>query len=141
MHSRFRSSFLSRMAATMWIWILFSLACWNDFAGVAASSSSSSSSSETSMHTNNWAVLVCTSRFCCWISQSNQSIEDEKRKMPQKADLVDNGGLEMIQQGRLGYIWSDLHSKLESFGDGDTLVYYGMLMLVPFLAVSTWVSL
>lgn len=71
----------------------------------------------------------------------DQSIEDGKGKMPQETDLVDNGDLETIQQGLLGCIWSDLHIKLESFGDGDTLVYYGMLMLVPFLAVSTWISL
>ncbi|KAK3414398.1 hypothetical protein EUGRSUZ_H00259 [Eucalyptus grandis] len=71
----------------------------------------------------------------------DQSIEDGKGKMLQETDLVDNGDLETIQQGLLGYIWSDLHIKLESFGDGDTLVYYGMLMLVPFLAVSTWISL
>ncbi|KAI6696028.1 hypothetical protein NL676_023738 [Syzygium grande] len=71
----------------------------------------------------------------------DQSIEDEKGQITRKADLVDSGDLDKVQQGLLRYIWSDLHIKLESFGDGDALVYYGMLVLVSSLAVSTWISL
>ncbi|OVA01468.1 Peptidase C13 [Macleaya cordata] len=36
-------------------------------------------------------------------------------------------------------IWSILHSKMEKIEDLDTLVNYGLVVMLPLLAVSTWI--
>ena len=37
-------------------------------------------------------------------------------------------------------IWRSLHNKMERIEDADTLVNYGLVIMLPFLGISMWLS-
>ncbi|KAH7860802.1 hypothetical protein Vadar_018156 [Vaccinium darrowii] len=96
-----------------------------------ASSSSSASSSETTMHTNNWAVLVCTSRF--WFNYRHMAntlslyrtvkrlgIPDERIILMLADDMACNARNKFPAQ-----VFNNENHRLNLYGDNVEVDYRG----------------
>ncbi|PON73462.1 GPI-anchor transamidase [Trema orientale] len=111
---------------------------------VVASGSHSSSSSETTMHTNNWAVLVCTSRF--WFNYRHMAntlslyrtvkrlgIPDERIILMLADDMACNARNKYPAQ-----VFNNENHKLNLYGDNVEVDYRGYEVTVEnFLRVLT----
>ncbi|XP_004488386.1 uncharacterized protein [Cicer arietinum] len=109
-----------------------------------SSSSSSSSSSETTMHTNNWAVLVCTSRF--WFNYRHMAntlslyrtvkrlgIPDERIILMLADDMACNARNKYPAQ-----VFNNENHRLNLYGDNVEVDYRGYEVNVEnFLRVLT----
>ncbi|XP_058219412.1 uncharacterized protein LOC131329987 [Rhododendron vialii] len=97
----------------------------------AIASSSSSSSSETTMHTNNWAVLVCTSRF--WFNYRHMAntlslyrtvkrlgIPDERIILMLADDMACNARNKFPAQ-----VFNNENHRLNLYGDNVEVDYRG----------------
>ncbi|KAL5566909.1 hypothetical protein UlMin_030073 [Ulmus minor] len=125
--------------------ILFLLLGLSNFIGCVANGfPSSSSSSETTMHTNNWAVLVCTSRF--WFNYRHMAntlslyrtvkrlgIPDERIILMLADDMACNARNKYPAQ-----VFNNENHKLNLYGDNVEVDYRGYEVTVEnFLRVLT----
>ncbi|KAF9605967.1 hypothetical protein IFM89_021293 [Coptis chinensis] len=44
------------------------------------------------------------------------------------------------EYGILSSVWNSLHERLEKTGDTDTLVNYGLMIMLPLVTITTWLS-
>ncbi|GFZ05721.1 peptidase C13 family [Actinidia rufa] len=97
---------------------------------IASSYSSSSSSSSITMHTNNWAVLVCTSRF--W-TVKRLGIPDERIILMLADDMACNARNKYPAQ-----VFNNENHRLNLYGDNVEVDYRGYEVTVEnFLRVLT----
>ncbi|KAL2347379.1 hypothetical protein Fmac_001379 [Flemingia macrophylla] len=74
---------------------------------------------------------------------SDQSISDSDRNFLRKLDEVDqfnNLTAEDYVRDSVGQIWRAILSTVNTFDSIDTFVCYGMLLMLPMLIFSTWLS-
>ncbi|KAG6647312.1 putative GPI-anchor transamidase isoform X1 [Carya illinoinensis] len=95
------------------------------------------------IHTDSaYSLLSRKESFRVEIKMSaDKSVPDKKRLMDNPSDLDQISELNIEDQhGALKRIWSTIQKEMEKVEDVDAFVSYGLVLIVPLLAVSMWLT-
>ncbi|XP_031380774.1 putative GPI-anchor transamidase [Punica granatum] len=70
----------------------------------------------------------------------DQAVQDEKRRILSNLGDQNIDSDTKCPMGSMIHMWNSILDEIEKFEDRDTLVYYGLVMMLPLLAVSSWLS-